>query len=90
MVATPNLDLLVKLLGTNDGRDKLLRTSYYALLLVTGRMKQGPLVTKLIMMARQISAARTIGRRWNDPVMIKVNLAHFGAGLPEKVSLILH
>jgi len=84
MVATPTLDLMVKLLGTYDGRDKLLRTSYYTLLLITGRMKEGPLVTKLINMARQLSAARTVGRRWNDLVMIKVNLAHFQAGMPEK------
>jgi len=84
MVATPTLDLLVKLLGTFDGRDKLLRTSYYSLLLITGRMKEGALVTKLINMARQLSAARTVGRRWNDLVMIKVNLAHFQGGIPKK------
>jgi len=84
MGSTPTLDLLVKLLATYDGRDKLLRTSYYTLLLITGRMKAGPLVAKLMNMARQLSAARSTGRRWNDLVMVKVNLAHFQAGLPEK------
>jgi len=84
MVSTPTLDLLVKMLGTYDGRDKMLRTSYYTLLLVTGRMNAGPLVTKLVNLARQLSAARSAGRRWNDLVMIKVNLAHFQNGMPEK------
>jgi hypothetical protein len=83
-ISTPGLDSLVKLLSTFEGRDKLIRTSYYTLLLVAGRLNQGALVTKLANMARQLSAARTIGRRWNDPVMIKANLAHFQNGFPEK------
>lgn len=78
-MAPLNLDSIIALLATYDGRDKLLRTAYYTIMLIGSKTGQ-PLSAKLFEISKQISSARTIGRRFGDIIMIKANLAHFQRG----------
>lgn len=78
-MAPQTFDSIITLLSTYDGRDKLLRTAYYAVMIAGSKTSQ-PLANKLFDVCKQISSARTIGRRFGDIIMIKANLSHFKMG----------
>ena len=61
----PTMDTYVKLLQSYGGRDKIMRTSAYAAVLLSGSM-QSKGKARLTAFAKQISAARVVLRLFDD------------------------
>jgi len=76
------MDVTVDILSRTAGRDKFIRTTQYALMVVAGSLK-GPMVTKLGGVAKQLSSARLVLRLYDDPSMLK-NILNYGLGRHEQ------
>ena len=72
------MDVTVDILSKTAGRDKFIRTTQYALMVVAGSSK-GPLVNKLAGVAKQLSSARLVLRLYDDLPMLK-GLLKYGLG----------
>lgn len=82
-----DLERWTKLLSTYTGRDKALRSAYYALLIVIGKLKDAKLAEKLSNLAAQVSRTRLIGRQFNDIPMLLSNIANLKAAFSGRVTV---
>ena len=71
--------VLVSLLSTYSGRDKLVRTSSYVAMLLSGATK-GAASKKFGTVATQLSAARVVLRLFDDLPMWKAVTSKYGLG----------
>ncbi len=71
--------VLVSLLSTYSGRDKLVRTSSYVAMLLSGVTK-GTASKKFGTVASQLSAARVVLRLFDDLPMWKAVTSKYGLG----------
>jgi peroxin-11C len=69
-----DLDKTSAVLGMFSGRDKAIRTVYYALVVLSEKSRNRVLGEKLGVVAAQMSAARLIARRFGDIPLLKNNI----------------
>jgi len=80
------MDTYVKLLQSYGGRDKIMRTTAYAVVLLSGPMQmQSKGKARLTAFAKQISAARVVLRLFDDVPMWRVT-RNWSADVREQVS----
>ena len=63
------METTIGLLQTYAGRDKLMRTSTYICMLLAGKL-EGKAAQDFGVIAKQISSARTVGRLYDDLLML--------------------
>ena len=78
------MERTVRLLGTYPGREKIMRTTAYAAMLVAGAAR-GDLAKNAGTLSRQLNAARTILRLFDDLPMLAYTLKY---GLGSQVNVI--